>query len=66
MRTRTVTIKVRIRPDGSSEAWVAKSSGSNKYDDLYLQKAKRGRYKPRIEDGQPITSVRSFTYVIEN
>jgi flagellar biosynthesis GTPase FlhF len=66
MRTRTVTIKVRIRPDGSFEVWVAKSSGSGEYDERYLQKAKRGRYKPAVRDGEPVTTVRSFTYVIKN
>jgi TonB family protein len=64
MRTRTVTIRVRIAPDGKVQAWVFKSSGSSSYDNLYLEKMKDGRYKAAIRDGKPVTTVITRTFTI--
>jgi TonB family protein len=65
MRSRKVTIKARIAPDGQvMQAWVAKSSGSPSYDNLCLEKVKGGRYKAAIRDGKSVRTVITRTFAL--
>ncbi|RYX83564.1 TonB family protein [bacterium] len=61
----SVAVTVRIEADGSSSASLRSSSGNSQIDSLVLRALNRWRWKPALENGEPVASTKRFRFNFE-
>lgn len=57
---KSVRVRVVVRADGNFDVSLRGSSGNGRIDELTLETLRRWRWKPALQEGEPVESVQNF------